>query len=255
MEQLTPYLITVIKCLAAILAAIFLGNGAVYFFNKMPARWFCDYGEAPPNEASKKTPNGSPEGTSEDPTGSGRRRIRSHPWKIVFTMLFVVLGIWLVIDDWRFAVAALCSAWLLIEMAIGDVLYRIVPDQLILLLGVTAVGYLPYYDNWRFCVFGGLAGFGLMGFVALLGRLIYRRDTVGGGDIKLFAALGFVTGAYGIVAIFVVSTLLSAVHFLFLMAQKKVRRGESRPMVPYIAVAAIAYLAFFWGIPEMMFSL
>lgn len=239
MESLTPYLLTIVKCLAAILAAVLLGNGAVYFFNKMPTRWFCEYGQEPTDEM-------------KDPF---RQRIKSHPWKVVFTMLFVALGIWLVMDDWRFAVAALCTSWLLIEMAIGDVLYRIVPDQLIVLLVITAVGYFAYYDDWTFCLWGALIGFGIMGFIALIGKFLYRKETLGGGDIKLFAGLGFVTGPYGIVTIFVISTLLSVAHFLLLLARKKVRRGDSRPMVPYIAVAAIGYLTFLWGIPDMLFRL
>ena len=47
---MTDALITLIKCLAAVLAGIFAGNGAVYFFNKMPAAWLTDYGEKPSEE-------------------------------------------------------------------------------------------------------------------------------------------------------------------------------------------------------------
>ena len=54
---------TIIKSLIAILLAIFLGNGAVYFFNKMPAKWFCEYGE-------------EPKGILTDPF---TQRIKNHP--------------------------------------------------------------------------------------------------------------------------------------------------------------------------------
>ena len=50
MPDITSYAAIIIKCLVAVLAAIFLGNGAVYLFNKMPAKWFCDYGETPSEE-------------------------------------------------------------------------------------------------------------------------------------------------------------------------------------------------------------
>lgn len=39
MPDITSYAAIIIKCLVAVLAAIFLGNGAVYLFNKMPAKW------------------------------------------------------------------------------------------------------------------------------------------------------------------------------------------------------------------------
>mgnify|MGYP000890993052 CR=1 FL=1 len=47
MLEFEPLMFTIIKSLITILLAIFLGNGAVYFFNKMPAKWFCEYGEEP----------------------------------------------------------------------------------------------------------------------------------------------------------------------------------------------------------------
>ena len=39
-----------IICLAAIGAGVILGNGAVYFFNRIPGKWLCDYGQEPDEE-------------------------------------------------------------------------------------------------------------------------------------------------------------------------------------------------------------
>ncbi len=233
--DMMPYAETLIKCACAIVVAVLLGNGAVYFFNRMPAEWFCDYGQSPTPEM-------------RDPY---TQRIKSYPWKPIFTMFFIIIGITMVVDDERFALAAMLTIWLLIEMSIGDVKYRIIPDQLIILTCVTALGYIPYHDSWVVCLVGAAIGIGLMGFVALIGKLIYGENTIGGGDIKLFAALGLIVGGYGIIIVFVISTLLASAHFVILMAQKKVRRNEARPMVPYITLAMIIYLMFIWGIPEM----
>ena len=40
-------IVTLIICGAAIGAGVILGNGAVYFFNRMPGKWLCDYDEEP----------------------------------------------------------------------------------------------------------------------------------------------------------------------------------------------------------------
>ena len=40
--------VQIIKYLVTVLAGVILGNGAVYLFNHMPASWFFDYGEMPP---------------------------------------------------------------------------------------------------------------------------------------------------------------------------------------------------------------
>ena len=239
MESMIPYLIVLLECTGAVIAAVILGCGAVYCFNRMPAKWFCDYGQDP-----------TPEMT--DPY---TQRIKSWPWKVVFTIGFVIIGIMLVRDDVRFAVPALCTIWLLLEMAIGDIKYQIVPDQLVVLTAITAVGYIPYYDDWKHCVFGMLIGLGLMGLEALIGKVLYRKETVGGGDIKLFGALGFVFGPYGILIVFVMATVLAAVHFLTLTLRKIVKKGAYLPMVPYITAAAAVYLVFLWGVPEVYITL
>ena len=72
-----------IICLAAIGAGVILGNGAVYFFNRIPGKWLCDYGQEPDEELLHPT----------------RQRLRSTPWKYVFTGMFIVIGIWLGMRD------------------------------------------------------------------------------------------------------------------------------------------------------------
>lgn len=226
----------IIKCLGAILVAIILGNGGVYFFNKMPAKWFCDYGETP----------------SEEKISPYSQRIKSYPWKPLFTMFFVAAGIWLVKDDISFALAGVLTMWIMLEISISDILYHIIPNQLVILLIITTVGYYPYYDSWKSCALGALVGFGIMICLALFGKLIYRRETLGGGDIKLFTTLGFILGPYGIIAVFIGSTLLSAAHFSLLLARRRIKKDQSMAMAPYMAISTSIYILFLWGRPEAL---
>lgn len=236
---MTELLLTIIKALGAILVGIFAGNGAVYLFNHMPAEWFCDYGEKPTAEMT-------------DPY---TQRVKSYPWKYIFTMLFVLIGIKMVIDDWQFAIAGICAVWLLLEMAIADIKYRIVPDQLIILLAVSALGFIPYHVSWKNCLFGALIGFGVMLAIAILGKLTYKRDTLGGGDIKLFASLGLLLGPTGIVMTLILTTLFSAGHLCLLLAQRKIKKTDTVPMVPYIAIAASIYIVFLWQYQQTFFDI
>ena len=230
-ENITIAGIIGIKCLAAILMGVLEGNGAVYVFNRIPPSWLTNYGEKPAPELL-------------DPY---TQRVKSHPWKYVLTMLFIVLNIKLVIDDWQFAIPATITIWILLELAIGDIKYRILPDQLIALLFVCGIGFLPYHSGIKECLLGLALGFVIMAAFALLGKLAYKRDTLGGGDIKLFTALGFISGPTGVVLIFIATTLISAGHLVYLLARKKIRTKDTVPMVPYIAISAAAYLVFFWN--------
>ena len=221
--------ILLVKAIVAVIIGVLQGNAAVYFFNKMPGQWLCDYGETPSDELLNPT----------------TQRIKSHPWKYLFSMGFVILNIKLFVDDWQFALAATAALWLLLELALADKKYSIVPDQLVILLAVTAVGVIPFHGSWKPPLFGALIGFGIMMFIALAGKLAYKRETLGGGDIKIFSVIGLITGPYGILFVFAATTLISAACFAYLIAKKRVKTTDSLPMVPYIAVATAFYLVFF----------
>lgn len=220
-------IVTLIICVAAIGIGILLGNGAVYFFNKMPGKWLCDYGQEPSEELLHPT----------------CQRVKSTPWKYVFTGFFIVIGIKLGLEDPLFAIPALAAIWLLLEMSIADIKYMIVPDQLIMLLVITGLGFIPHHAFGVLdCIRGAAIGFGVLAVIAVVGRLIYKKPAVGGADIKLFAALGLALGTDGIISVFVISTFLSAGHFIWLMIKRGAKLSDERPMVPYISAAAIIYL-------------
>ena len=218
---------TLIICGAAIAAGILLGNGAVYFFNKMPGKWLCDYGQEPDEELMHPT----------------HQRVKSTPWKYVFSGLFIAAGIKMGLENPLYALPALAALWLLLEMSIADIKYMIVPDQLIMLLVITALGFIPHHAfGVMDCLVGAAIGFGIMVLIAVIGRLVYKKAAVGGADIKLFGALGLCLGTDGIIAVFILSTFLSAGHFLWLLIRRKIRLSGEIPMVPYIAAAATIYL-------------
>ena len=220
-------IVTLIICGAAIGAGVVLGNGAVYFFNRMPGKWLCDYDEEPSQELLHPT----------------CQRVKSTPWKYVFTGFFVVIGITLGLQNPLYAFPALIAIWLLLEMSIADIKYMIVPDQLIMLLVITGLGFISHHAfGVMDCLVGAAVGFGVMLFIAVIGRLMYKKPAVGGADIKLFAALGLALGTDGIISVFVISTFLSAGHFIWMMVKKGAKLTDERPMVPYIAAAATIYL-------------
>lgn len=267
-------IITIIKCLVTVLAGTILGNGAVYLFNHMPGKWFLDYDEELPydkgfdesagtDDQKQKTdvfgaagPESLIDGRGKD---SGKdiyrpQRVKSTPWKYLFSMFFIAIGLYMVQSDWIYTVTALAVSWILIELSIADIKYRIVPDQLVILLVVSAVGFIQYHTGWQDMLAGAALGLGIMAVTALLGRALYKREAVGGGDIRLFAALGLVLGTKGILFVYMISALLSGAHMVFLLAARKIKKNDTIPMVPYIAAAAIIYMVFLWQHIDLIIS-
>ena len=187
-EILEPYgavIRALLICGAAIGLGIVLGNGAVYFFNRIPGKWLTDYDAEPSEELLRPT----------------RQRVRSTPWKYVFTGFFICCGIYLGLRDPAYALPALAAMWLLLEMSIADLKYMIVPDQLVLLLGVTSLGFITRHRGGPLdAVWGALLGFGALASMALLAKLMYKKPAIGGADVKLFGVLGLTCAALMILA-------------------------------------------------------
>ena len=267
-------IITIIKCLVTVLAGMILGNGAVYLFNHMPGKWFLDYDEELPydkgfdesvgtDDQKQKTDMFGAAGPESLIDGRGKdsgkdtyrpQRVKSTPWKYLFSMFFIAIGLYMVQTDWIYTVTALAVSWILIELSIADIKYRIVPDQLVILLAVSAVGFIQYHTGWQDMLAGAALGLGIMAVTALLGRALYKREAVGGGDIRLFAALGLVLGTKGILFVYMISALLSGAHMVFLLAARKIKKNDTIPMVPYIAAAAIIYMVFLWQHIDLIIS-
>ncbi len=231
---MTEPLRIILTCAISIICGILLGNSAVYIFNHIPGKWLTDYDEEPSEELLHPT----------------TQRVKSVPFKYIFTGVFIALSIYMGIKDPSLAFPVVISIWLLLIMSIADIKYMIVPDQFIMLLVLTGVSFLParmavyhrhaVYDS----LIGAAAGLVLMLVIALLSRALYKKWVLGGADIKLFTAIGFLTGFYGVLIIFVSSTLLSGLHLGYQLLRGKAHLKETRPMVPYIAIAFAIYFLF-----------
>jgi len=123
------YVLFGIKLAVAAVLAVVLGNGAVVLFNRVPVKWFEDDGEIPAE--------------LRDMGDGGRQRITSTPWKYAFVTLFGLAGLYLAYREaLQYEVSVLIMLFIALEIAIADAKYRIVPDQLNVLLAVSALGFI-----------------------------------------------------------------------------------------------------------------
>ena len=58
------------------------------------------------------------------------------------------------------------------------------------------------------------------------------------------AAIGLFCGLKGSILVLLLTVLLSGLTFALLMAAGRLKRGDMRPLGPFIAAAALAYLFF-----------
>ena len=140
----------------------------------------------------------------------------------------------------------LLVSWTLISLlmiiVVSDIRYMIIPDKVLLafaFLFLIERLFIPFIP-WRDALIGAAAGFSLLFLIAVI-----SKGGMGGGDIKLFALLGFVLGWKTVLLAFFFSTFYGTIIGLAGMALGKVRRREPMPFAPAIALGALT--AHFFG--------
>ncbi len=89
---------------------------------------------------------------------------------------------------------------------------------------------------------GAATGFGLLLFVAWAGKKVFKKDAMGGGDIKMMAMVGAFVGWKGVLLTIFGGALLGTLIFVPLSLGKKDR------LVPFgVFLAAAGAIAFVFG--------
>ena len=240
-----------IRIAVAAAFAILMGNGSVVAFNRMPAKWFEDFREdeeSGPEEAVKVLPQKLLEADA-----MGRQRLPSTPWKYAFTGYFGICGLYLAVrgGSLSFELSVLCVLFIVLEMAIADQLYKVVPDQFSWALAAVSVSFIPYYDRWWEQAAGARVGLGASLAVLLLGMILFRTGSIGGADIKFFTCMGLVAGRTGIVIIYILTTLLFAAYSVIRIAGGKGSIKDRNAMLPSACAAVTIYFLFLWNLDSV----
>jgi leader peptidase (prepilin peptidase)/N-methyltransferase len=91
-------------------------------------------------------------------------------------------------------------------------------------------------------VLGILAGGGVLLAAGFLGQLIYKKEVMGGGDIKLMASVGaFIGWEKALFAVFIAAVMAGIVG-LILLAAKKIEKKGYIPFGPFLSAASFMTL-------------
>ena len=82
-------------------------------------------------------------------------------------------------------------------------------------------------------ILGMLAGAGIFVLITLVGGIIYGKEAMGFGDVKLMGVLGLFFGLYNIIAIALMSFLIGAILSIFLLITRIKKTDEYIPFGPF----------------------
>lgn len=127
-------------------------------------------------------------------------------------------------------------AAMLIMVVIGDVRSRRIPNWLNLAIALTAI---PFWWMSGLSLWPDVAAqVGLAAGLFVFFAILFHLGMMGGGDVKLLAALGLWMPLTAMVKLLVIMSLAGGVLTLVMLARRKRASDEKRTEVPYgIAIA------------------
>lgn len=176
-----------------------------------------------------------------------RQRISLQYPLVEMTMMALFL-----ISAWRFRghfgqmVIMDVLSFYLLTISIIDYQHKIIPDELslsLLIIGLGCAYWNPYLQCHRRVphvesLLASLTGGGGMMLLAWSGEKIFKKEALGGGDIKLISALGAFLGWDGVVGPLLLGSLLGGFVGGLLLLFKKIKKKETIPFGPFLSVGA-----------------
>ena len=126
---------------------------------------------------------------------------------------------------------------MLIVLSVSDISYYIIPDEILIFFS----GYFLIITTLQFgvipaliSVLSGLVLFVTMYIIMLIGNFLFKKESLGGGDIKLMFVMGLViTPFLGLITIFIASFIALPVALILL----KTKKQRLIPFGPFLLIA------------------
>ncbi len=178
------------------------------------------------------------------------RFCHSNISKRYFIVEFITGLLTLLVFQWHgltlIGIESIIFIYLLIAIFFIDLEFQIIPDSLVIAGVVSGVlfGLLSQLSNWLDMVIGALIGGGFLFLSSVAGSRIFKRESMGGGDIKLGFMMGLILGIQNIV-VGLFSAFLCAALFEGgrMLIKGKLPKGVI-PFGPYLAIGAVVGLLF-----------
>lgn len=174
----------------------------------------------------------------------GKCRYCHKPISPLSTSMELFTGVLFALSYWIFGfsydlLTALGFVSLLSILSVSDIMYYIIPDEAL----IFASGYFLIITTLHYGVIqalmsliSGLILFGFMYLIMVLGNIIFKKETLGGGDIKLMFVIGLIIQPFlGLISIFIASFLALPISLIILFRKKK----NIIPFGPFLLISSL----------------
>ncbi len=175
------------------------------------------------------------------------------PLRYPFVELLGGLSAFLAFSVWSGPYAAMAAVifWALIVVTWIDLEHQIIPDEIS--VGGVVIGpiFSFFFPVWiggangywalLWSGVGILLGGGILYLMAVVGEKVFKKEAMGGGDVKLLAAMGAFFGWEGVLFTLFAGSIAGSFVGL---AVKWTTRKEVIPFGPYLAMGCFLYMLY-----------
>lgn len=194
----------------------------------------------------------------------GRGRCCKTPISCQYPLVELLTAVLTVLFVWKWGITAwtavlLVVIYCLIISSVIDLQLMIIPDRFsigLIVFGLAVCWLNPNFTGggWHHLlesVLGAAVGFFGTLAVALLGWVMFKKEAMGGGDVKLMGGIGALLGWEGVITTIVFGSALGLIYAIFLMIFKGKKRSDAIPFGPFLSLGALINL-FTLIRPEML---
>lgn len=128
---------------------------------------------------------------------------------------------------------------MILIIIISDYQYMIINDSVLIVFSILIIIELFFINGLKstgISILNGILSFIVMYLIKLLGDFLFKKESMGGGDIKLLFVFGLVLGLpLSIISIFLASIIALPISIILL----KKNTSHEVPFGPYLGIAAI----------------
>ena len=161
---------------------------------------------------------------------------------VIYIMLIYVYGIKDTIIGNLDLIKFIILTPMLLSVFVIDYKLQIIPNRLNLTIFEIGLIFTFLYGLSNIAIsinmiLGMLVGGGIFLLITLVGGLIYGKEAMGFGDVKLMGELGLYFGMSNIIVITLLAFLIGAILSILLLVSKKRKSSEYIPFGPFIVIA------------------
>lgn len=168
---------------------------------------------------------------------------------LLFALSFYLYGL-----SYEFFIAVILFS-LLILIFVSDFKYMIILDSPLIIASILILGLKWYYfgfETFLLSLASGIIIFALMFFILKFGNLVFKKESLGGGDVKLSFVIGIVLGFKLSLAALILSSFLA---FPYAFAVMYLGNDKELPFGPFLVASLTIVFLFMDKFADLIYFL